>query len=87
MLKVIILNNNFSIYKESFQALIKEIKLLSDYTAVNLESFQKVSIKKSQFLILQILKKQKKAVKEFAPKSDLKTRFERHLLEVFFLLF
>jgi len=47
MLKVIILNNNFSIYKESFQALIKEIKLLSDYTAVNLESFQKVSIKKS----------------------------------------
>jgi len=29
--------------KESFQALIKEIKLLSDYIAVNLEAFQKVT--------------------------------------------
>jgi len=34
------------------------------------------------FKHIQILKKQKKAVTVFAPKSDLKTRFEKHLLEV-----
>jgi len=62
-------NEHSSMLKESFQALIKEIKLLSDYIAVNLEAFQK------------ILKKQKKAVKDFNPKSELKGRFEKHLLE------